>query len=305
MMVTCPPAAHLVALEIRMITQGTTSPNTKLDRQLDAFAQYLCARRGLAECTIADYLGTIRRLYPVIGLNPAHHVLDSLIVKMRKAGASYSHVVNTSLALERYTEFIGDPIHLGRPKKPKRIIRGTLTEAEITLMLAACRNIREKAILTLLAYSGLRNKELCGLKVADVDVASQVVHVHSGKGQKDRDAFISPACAGLVLEYLRRERPSTGPEAPLFVTIQNGNPYGTQDLRKLVHVVAKRAHIQKRVWPHLFRHSLATNMLIRGAHILAIKEQLGHAFVETTMVYLHAAPTAMQGQYRFFAPSYL
>jgi integrase/recombinase XerD len=224
---------------------------------------------------------------------------------MRKAGASYSHVVNTSLALERYTEFIGNPIQLGRPRKPKRIIRGTLTEAEITLMLAACRNIREQAILTLLAYSGLRDKELCGLRVADVDVASQIVHVHGGKGQKDRDAFISPACAGLVLRYLQRERPGAGPEDPLFVTIEKRNPYGTQDLRKLVHVVAKRAHIKKRVWPHLFRHSLATNMLIRGAHILAIKEQLGHAFVETTMVYLHAVPTAMQGQYRFFAPSYL
>jgi integrase/recombinase XerD len=288
-----------------MNTLNSASPNTKLDRQLDAFAQYLCARRGLAECTIADYLGTIRRHYPLIGLNPAHRVLDSLIVRMRKAGASYSHVVNTSLALERYTEFIGNPIHLGRPKKPKRIIRGTLTEAEITLMLAACRNIREKAILTLLAYSGLRNKELCGLKISDVDVASQIIHVQRGKGQKDRDAFISPACAGMALEYLQRERSGAGPEAPLFVTIQNGNPYGTQDLRKLVHVVAKRARIQKRVWPHLFRHSLATNMLIRGAHILAIKEQLGHAFVETTMMYLHAAPTAMQCQYRFFAPSYL
>ncbi len=288
-----------------MITASSTSPNTKLERKLDAFAQHLCARRGLAECTIQDYTGTIRRLYPTIGLNPPHHVLDSLIVKMRKAGASYSHVVNTSLALERYTEFIGNPIQLGRPKKPKRIIRGTLTEAEITLMLAACRNIREQAILTLLAYSGLRNKELCGLKIADVDVASQIVHVHGGKGQKDRDAFISPACAGMVLKYVQRERPGARPEAPLFVTVQKGNPYGTQDLRKLVHVVARRAHIQKRVWPHLFRHSLATNMLIRGAHILAIKEQLGHAFVETTMVYLHAVPTAMQGQYRFFAPSYL
>ena len=225
---------------------------------------------------------------------------------MRKGGASYSHVVNTSLALERYTEFIGNPIQLGRPKKPKRIIRGTLTEAEITLMLAACRNIREQAIPDpLLAYSGLRNKELCGLRVADVDVASQIVHVHGGKGQKDRDAFISPACAGLVLRYLQRERPGAGPEDPLSVTIERRNSYGTQDLRKLVQVVAKRAHIQKRVWPHLFRHSLATNMLIRGAHILAIKEQLGPAFVETTMVYLHAVPTAMQGQYRFFAPSYL
>ena len=56
-MVTCPPAAQLVALEIRMITQGTTSPNTKLDRQLDAFAQYLCARRGLVTSALEQCFG--------------------------------------------------------------------------------------------------------------------------------------------------------------------------------------------------------------------------------------------------------
>lgn len=172
----------------------TTSSDTKLERKLESFAEYLCARRGLAECTMADYIGTIRRLVPTIGLDHPHQVVDALIVQMRKSGASYSHVVNTLLALERYTEFIGNPIYLGRPKKPKRMIRGT---------------------------------------------------------------------------------------------------------------VAKRAGITKRAWPHLFRHSLATNMLIRGAHNLAITEQLGHSPVETTMVYLHAAPMAMQAQYRFFAPSYL
>ncbi|HWQ55156.1 MAG TPA: tyrosine-type recombinase/integrase [Bryobacteraceae bacterium] len=288
-----------------MITAASNPTNTKLERKLEAFAEYLCALRGLTECTILGYVSAIRRLYPTIGLNPAHQVLDSLIVKVREAGASYSHVVNTSLALERYTEFIGNPIRLGRPKKPKRMIGGTLCEAEITLMLAATRNIREKAILTSLAYSGLRNKELCGLRIADVDVASQVIHVHRGKGLKDLDASIAAPCAGVVLEYLHRDRPGAGPEEPLFVTLQKGNPYRPQDFRTLVHVVAKRAGISKRVHPHLFRHSLATNMLIRGAHILAIKEQLGHAFVETTMVYLHAAPIAMQAQYRFFAPSYL
>lgn len=83
------------------------------------------------------------------------------------------------------------------------------------------------------------------------------------------------------------------------------NPYRQQDLRKLVRTVAKRAGVNKRVHPHLFRHSLDTNMLIRGAHILAIKQQFGNAFVDTTMIYLHAAPVAMQAQYRFFAPSYL
>jgi integrase/recombinase XerD len=118
-------------------------------------------------------------------------------------------------------------------------------------------------------------------------------------------ASIAAPCAGLVSDYLHRDRSEAGPEEPLFVTLQNGNPYSPQDLRKLVHVAARRAHISKRVYPHLFRHSLATNMLIRGAHILAIKEQLGHAFVETTMAYLHATHVAMQAQYRFFAPSYL
>jgi site-specific recombinase XerD len=76
-------------------------------------------------------------------------------------------------------------------------------------------------------------------------------------------------------------------------------------VRKLVHKAAARAGLTKRVWPHLLRHSLATNMLHRGAHLLAIKEQLGHAFDETTMIYVHSSPEHAQLQYRMYAPSYL
>jgi len=53
------------------------------------------------------------------------------------------------------------------------------------------------------------------------------------------------------------------------------------------------------------RHSLATNLLHRGAHLLTIKDQLGHAFVETTMIYIHSSPEHTQLQYRMYAPSYL
>lgn len=53
------------------------------------------------------------------------------------------------------------------------------------------------------------------------------------------------------------------------------------------------------------RHSLATNLLHHGAHLLAIKEQLGHAFVETTMIYVHSGPKHTKLQYRMYAPSYL
>lgn len=152
------------------------------------------------ECKILGYIRAIRRLVHLIGLSPGHRVLDSLIVNMREEGASYSRVVKTSLALERCTQFIGDPIHSGCQKKPKCMVRGTLTVAEIKLMIAARRSVREKTMLSLLAYSGLRHKGLCGLNIAGVDIASQVIHVHRRKGQNDRDASITAPCAGLVLE---------------------------------------------------------------------------------------------------------
>jgi integrase/recombinase XerD len=114
---------------------------------------------------------------------------------------------------------------------------------------------------------------------------------------------LTPACVSVLLDYLN-ERKGTHSER-LFLTVRNHNPFAPQDLRKLIRSTAKRAKITKRVYPHLMRHSLATNMLHRGANLLAIKEQLGHAFIETTMVYIHSAPERMRMEYRMFAPSYL
>ena len=62
----------------------------------------------------------------------------------------------------------------------------------------------------------------------------------------------------------------------------------TQDIRKFVRVIAKRSGVPGRIWPHLFRHSLATAMLSRGASIYSIQALLGHTFISTTMeYYLH------------------
>ena len=71
---------------------------------------------------------------------------------MHKSGASYSHIVNTSIALEAYCAFVARPIKLGRPKKPRHLVRGTLSEAEVTLLIAAARSLRERAMIATLAY---------------------------------------------------------------------------------------------------------------------------------------------------------
>jgi site-specific recombinase XerD len=270
---------------------------------LSKFSRHLFAKVGLGDVTVGNYLGCIKRLAPILGLNPTLEAIEDHIAAMRKAGASYSHQTNTAVALERYMAFLEHPIKLCRPKKPKRLIRGTLSEAEVTIWIHAANSLREKTILSLLAFSGVRPKELCTLAIGDVDVVNQWIAVRNGKGDVDRNAPIAPACVGLILEYLIDRHGQPGER--LFVTLRHHTNYHQQDLRKLVRETAQRVGIERRVWPYLLRHSLATNMLHRGAHVIAIKDQLGHAEIETTMIYVHSDAARMQLQYKMYAPSYM
>jgi integrase/recombinase XerD len=274
-----------------------------IEPTLVRFARHLHARRGLCEVTVHNYVSAIRRLAPLIGIKPTPKAIEQHIERMHKSGASYSHIVNTSIALESYCAFAGRPIKLGRPRKPRHLVRGTLSEAEITLLIAAARTLRDRAMIATLAYAGLRNRELCRLRIRDVDLAGQTLHVQATKTQKDRYTHIAAPCVSVLAEYMR-ERGGQVSDM-LFVCLRSGRPYRQQNLRKTIRTAARRAHLKKRVYPHLLRHSLATNLLHRGAHLLAIKEQLGHAFVETTMIYVHSSPEHTQLQYRMHAPSYL
>lgn len=277
------------------------------ERVITKFTQHCYAKLGVGEVTIGNYVSTLRRVLPQLnmGMRPSADKIEKHVMAMRKAGKSHAHVINTCVALERYCAFQKISLNLGRPKKPKRIIRGCLSEAEIALLIAATRNLRQRTIVSLLAYSGVRNKELCSLRVEDVDIANQMIHVRGTKPVKERNVNITPACVSVLLDYLHERNNIISSESRLFLTERRQQPLEQQDLRKMMHSLAKRAKLSKRVYPHLLRHSLATNMLHRGANLLAIKEQLGHAFVETTMIYLHAAPARMKAEYQLFAPSYL
>lgn len=209
----------------------------------------------------------------------------------------------TALAIERYMEFLGTPIQLGRQKKPKVIIKETLTEGEITGMILSTKNIREKAILSLLAYSGIRNKELCNLKVKDVRFNENTITVICGKGLKDGISEIPPVCTKVVSEYL-----TIFPRLQndfLFTTLRHKHCLDTRDVRKLVKTVSKRAKVAKRVYQHLFRHSLAANMLMRGASIITLRNQLRHTLLETTLHYINSIIFVEKNNYQKFVPSYI
>ncbi|NCD01367.1 hypothetical protein EOL94_04735 [bacterium] len=275
-----------------------------MTQNLNEFEKYLLVKKGVGMITLKGYSGSIRRLTRDLGTDkPSHQQIIDYVVGMYEKKYSYNHIVNTSLAIEWYSNYLENPIKLGRPKKPKHIIKDTLSEAEVTMLISQSKNIRERAIVCLLAYSGIRNKELCGLRVCDVDLGNNNLRVLDGKGSKDRFVNISGDCSKILINYLDKYHRNN--DSYLFTTLKHGNKYGSNDLRKLVHVLAKRAKITRRVYPHLLRHSLATNLLKRGANITLIQKQLGHSFIETTMIYLHSFPQRIQNEYNLYIPSYV
>lgn len=276
----------------------------RIKSQLKKYCRYLMVHRGLKANTVNNYRKLARRLLTDCGtLNPSHEQLEDYMAGIYKKNYSYSFICNVALGIERYMEFLENPIKFGRPRKPKRVAKQALTEAEVAIFLAACKNIREKAILILLAYSGMRNQELCNLRVQDVDLGNNEVVILNGKGSKDHIAHIAGECCKILMAYLV-EYPRSEDDY-LFTALSSGNQFNTWAVRRLVKTVAARTNIKKRIYPHLFRHSLATNMIDRNANMRTLQAQLGHAFLETTMIYIETRQLRIKSEYHSCRPCYL
>jgi integrase/recombinase XerD len=302
-------AAALTRSPLERASMATTNsilifPKSEPVFTLDRFVNHLYARCGLAPSTIDLATGYIRRMLPHTGPHPTQDALDQVIGKMRREGTSYGNLTNAMRAIEHYMAFLGEPIHFGRPRKPIKAELKILTEGKIARMFVAAHGLRETALLAVMAYTGMRNNELVNLLVSDVDVPQQSITIQSGKGARGRVACMSGECAEVIIEYLRERRGE--PEDFLFVTVRNKHKLQTQDVRKFCRVLAKRAGVSGRVWPHLFRHSLATMLLDRGANIYSIQAILGHADVQTTMDnYLHPSARNTKADYHRCVPSFL
>ena len=271
------------------------------------FEIWLLAHRGFARATVLLRLGFMVRATAELGLNFGPTQAERYIAALRSSGASYAHVHNAICGIEDYLAFLGTPISLARPRKPVPLPKNGLNEVEIAMILIKTQDLREKAIIATLAFSGIRNNEFCNLRIKDIDLADLSISVHFGKGVHNYRASITGECAKLLGDYIRERMAGEGvsPNDWLFITKRWGYQLQTQDIRKIVRIAVRRAGITKPVSPHLFRHSLAMNMLNRGAHPVTIQQQLGHANLETTLLYLRGEYTRGKHEYSLTAPRYI
>ena len=147
---------------------------------------------------------------------------------------------------------------------------------------------RDRAMLAVLLYHGLRREELCLLKVRDIHDRRGVPHLRiHGKGNKLRQVPLHPASADRLYTYLEAAGHGSEADAPLFQPIQKtGRPMTGDGVYKCVRHYAARAGIAiDGVGVHGLRATAATNALEHEADIARVQHWLGHANISTTRLY--------------------
>jgi integron integrase len=197
-----------------------------------------------------------------------------------------------------------------------------LSMPEVAALLAAMRGT-SRLMATLIYGGGLRVSECCELRVKDIDFDQGLIFVRSGKGDKDRSTLLPETGRDQLREQLRaaeaqyradrsatlagvwmpdaldRKYPKAGTELGWFwvfpsqtlsvdprAGVVRRHHISDSVIQKAVKAAAREAHIHKPVSVHTLRH-YAAHLLLNGVDIRQIQEYLGHANVETTMIYTH------------------
>jgi site-specific recombinase XerD len=171
-------------------------------------------------------------------------------------------------------------------KRPRKL-PVILSREEMLALLNALPNIKHRAMLTTMYASGLRVSEVVRLRVPDIDSKRMLIHVHLGKGKKDRMVPLSQTLLILLREYWRVVRPTDW----LFPSSMRNGPLAARSVQRFCVQAKEAAGITRQVSSHSLRHSFATHLLEAGTDVRTIQLILGHKSLTTTALYLTVSKT--------------
>lgn len=218
----------------------------------------------------------------------------------RKLSDSYIHgharAIRTLLRFLHAEKYITNPITFDMPNIAKKRLP-VLSVDELKQVLEACKTIRDKAVVLLLADTGVRRLEACTLNWGDIDIASGLVRIYRGKGGKDRSVVIGVTTRRVLLAY-RRTVKHDGND-PLLQTIRHTRltPMG---LRSVLQRISKRTQIH--FTPHALRRTFATLSLRAGMNLLELQALLGHSSLDMTKRYVDMLEDDLLAAHREHGP---
>ena len=249
------------------------------------------ALEGCSKATIENYKFNLNKFLLGVGKDPTEIATQDI----RKYLADYKRergVSNTTLDnmrrvfqsfftwMHREGYIIKDPCAAVNKIRADKIIKNPYSDEEMELMREAAKNLREKAIIEVLYSTGMRIGELEKLNKDDIDFVNGKAIVF-GKGAKEREVYFNVKAQLALKKYLENRNDTN--EA-LFVGLQS--PYNrlkVSTYEKILRELGNRCGVH--CHPHRFRRTCATILLNKGMPIQEVSKVLGHAKLETTLIY--------------------
>ena len=261
---------------------------------------FLSAKRieGCSEKTLNYYKSTIDALISTLNKDVKHIETDDvrryLTDYQAKKNSSKVTIDNIRRILSSFFSWLEDesyilksPVRRIHKVKTSTIIKETYSDEELEQMRDNCNELRDLAIIDMLASTGMRIGEMVLLNRSDIDFEERECVVF-GKGSKERVVYINDACADAINQYLivRRTIAAIDKNA-LFLSNRR-----TRMSREAVHSMVKnslrRAGLDADKYSsHKLRHTAATLMLQNGVDVRTLQELLGHDNLNTTQIYTH------------------
>lgn len=186
---------------------------------------------------------------------------------------------------------------LKKLKVPKqKTLPTVLTIGEVHRLIAAVKQHHNAALLWTLYSLALRLEEGINLQISDIDSARMTVHIHRGKGAKDRLLPLPHSTLAVLRNYWRQHR-----NAKLIFPANGRNQNSARisktttsasTIQGCVKRAAQAAGLRKPVTPHTLRHSMATHLFEANTSLCWIQKFLGHSNLQTTLIYLHLTDDA-------------
>lgn len=246
------------------------------------------------EClkTISRHVGNLE-----VSKISQEHVLELKAIMVQR-GAGESRLAQLVFSLKSFLKYVAEDLQkptldykkIKSPKRPRREVI-FLTNEEIAQFIEAIHvqtkekklsmnSLRFRTLVEVLLGSGMRISEVLSLNRDSIDFENAEAKI-IGKGNKERVVFFNPRSLEWIQYYLSHRKDSN---PALFVSVSSQR-VRVEDISKLFRTYRKKAGIEKKLTPHILRHTLATNLLFNGCPISHVKEILGHSDLQTTCKY--------------------
>jgi integrase/recombinase XerD len=278
------------------------------DLAVDEFLAFISTEKALSDHTYQAYQEDLRQYFEYCkrkGIAPLKADLREVrqyLVNLRRRGMANRSIARKLSAVKQYYKFLlreervgKDPVELLSVTVKARKLPTCLTVEEMAALIESAAGtseleVRDRALLELWYATGARISEMRHLKIHGIDWKEGVVKF-VGKGGRERIVPAHPGAIKWCDKYRAiRHRwlaEKALKETQFFFLSRFGRQLTRQGIWKIVKKYAAKAHLAKRVWPHVIRHTFATHVLNGGADLRAVQELLGHRSISTTEIYTH------------------